>query len=146
MPVSDDVVATVRAYLQADKEQFQELNAALDRSREASAAYRAMIIAAFYVAVRRKFTEQSSQDEIVEYVAKVRSRGEDLPDVLDPTAAERMITSVFTDESTRDIDSRTKMAVQMFFATAIVNDEGIQGQALDEFLARARRFADDLLG
>lgn len=146
MPVTDDIVATVRAYLQADKEEFQRLNAGLDRARDASVAYKAMVIGAFIVAVERKFTEQSSRDEIIDYVANVRSRGPNMPDVLDPTASERMISSVFTDESIRDIDSRAKFNIWTHFATAIVNDEGITGPELDDFLAKARQEADELIG
>lgn len=146
MPVTDDIVATVRAYLQADREEFQRLNADLNRSRDASVAYKAMVIGAFVVAVKRKFTKQSSRDEIIDYVANVRSRGPNMPDVLDPTAAERLISSVFTDESLRDIDSRAKVNIWTHFATAIVNDEGIDGQELEDFLAKARVEADELIG
>lgn len=145
MPVTDDMVATVRAYLLADKEEFNRLQETLDRSREASAAYKAMIIAAFIVAVERKFTKRSSQDEIIEYVADVRSRG-DLSERIEPTAAERMIASVFTDESLRDIDSRAKVSIWMYFATAILSDENIRGQALEDFLTESRKLANDLLG
>jgi len=146
MPVTDDIVATVRAYLQAEQEEFQRLNAALDRSRDASIAYKAMIVASFIVAVQRKFSSQTSRDEIIDYVAAVRARGTDLPELLDPAASERMIASVFNEESTRDIAPRMKNDIQMFFATAIVNDEGLHGQDLEDFLAKARKLADDLIG
>lgn len=145
MPVSDDQVAAVRAYLQADKEEFGRIDAALDDSRDASVAYKAMIIATFATAVRRRFAGRSTRNEIIDYVAAVRSRREDMPDVLDAGAAERMITSIFTDESIRDIDSRMKMKIWTHFAAAIVNDAGLQGQELDDFLAEARKFANELL-
>lgn len=145
MPVTDDMVATVRAYLEADKEEFKRLNASLDRSREASLAYRSMILGTFITAVQRKFTEDSPREDIIDYVANLRSRGPDMPDVLDPNATERLIASVFTNESLRDIDGRMKITVQMHVATAIVNDEGIHGEALDAFLSDARKLANDLM-
>lgn len=146
MPVTDDIVAPVRAYVQGDQEEFQRLNADLDRSRDASIAYKAMIIASFIVAVQRKFTSETPRHEIIDYVATVRARGTDLPELLDPTDAERMIASVFNDESTRDIDPRMKNNIQMFFATAIVTDEGLHGRDLENFLAKARELADGLIG
>lgn len=145
MLVTDDMVAAVRAYLMADKEEARQRNAALDRSRDATTAYKAMIMATFVVAVERKFSERSSREEIIEYVANVRSRGPDMPTLLDPTASERMIAWVISDEDTKDIDARMEFNIWTYFATAIVNDEGIYDQALDDFLAEARDVANDML-
>lgn len=145
MPVTDDMVAAVRAYLQADTDEFDRLNAVINDSNRMDVAYKAMIIATFAVAVRRKFSERSSRDEVIEYVANVRSRGPKLPEVLDPNASEQMITSVFTDESIRDIDARTKMMIWTHFSAAIVSDAGLKGEELEAFLADAREFANELL-
>jgi hypothetical protein len=145
MLVTDDIEATIRAYLQGDKEEYQQRNASMSQEREVLAAYKAMIIAAFLIAVQHKFSKDSPRDEIIDYVAAIRSRADSLVEAIDPTAAERMISSVFTSESTRDIDSNMKVSIQMFFATAIVNDDGIQGQDLDNFIAATRELANELL-
>lgn len=142
--VTDEIEATVRAYLQGNTAEFKERVASLSQEREVLAAYKAMIIAAFLRAVPQKFSKDSTRDEIIEYVAAVRSRADSLTEI-DPNAAERMITSVFTGESTRDIDSNMKVEIQVLFATTIINDRGIEGQLFDDFIASARSLANELL-
>lgn len=145
MPVTDDMVATVRAYLEVDQERFQQLNAALDKSREATMAYKAMIAGAFMAAVTLKFNKQSSREEIIDYVADVRSRSESMAEALDPSATERMIGSIYLDDDIDDIDARMVMAIEMYIAVAIVTDKGISGPELDDFLATARQYAEKML-
>lgn len=145
MPVTDDMVAAVRAYLEVDEERAQRLTATLDRSRDASIAYKAMIAGTFMAAVARKFNRQSSRDDIIDYVAQVRSRNEELADILEPSATERMIASVYGDEDIEDIDARIVMDIEIFISVAIVTDKGISGQELDDFLATARKYADQML-
>ena len=145
MPVTDDMVATVRAYLELDQDRFQQLNATLDKSREASIAYKAMIAGAFMTAVTRKFNEQSSRDEIIDYVAQVRSRSESMAESLEPSATERMIASIYSDVDIDDIDARMVMGIEMYIAVAIVTDKGISGPELDEFLDTARKYAEKML-
>ena len=145
MQVTDEIEATVRAYLQGNTADFKERVASLGQERNVLAAYKAMIIAAFLRAVPQMFGKDSPRDEIIDYVAGIRSRADSLVDTIDPTAAERMITSVFTGESTRDIDSNMKVNIQLLFATAIVNDKGMDGQLFEDFVASVRKLADELL-
>lgn len=146
MPVTDDMVATVRAYLEVDKERFQQLNAALGESSEESMAYQAMMAGAFMAAVTHRFNSRSSREEIIDYVAQVRSRSESMAEALEPSATERMIESIYSDVDIDDIDVRMVMSIEMYIAVAIVTDKGISGPALDEFMDTAREYAEKILG
>jgi len=145
MQVTDEIEATVRAYLQGNTAEFKERVASLPQERNVLAAYKAMIIAAFLRAVPQMFSAETPREEIIDYVAGIRSRADSLVDTIDPNAAERMITSVFTGESTRDIDSDMKVSIQLLFATAIVNDKGMEGRLFEDFVASVRKLADELL-
>lgn len=147
MQVTDDIEATVRAYLRGDTPEYNQRFAVINRARERDtvAAFRSMVIAAFLLTVQYKFSKDSPRDEIIDYVAEIRSRADSLAEDIDPTTAERMITSVFTDENTSDIDTGTEVTIQMLFATAIVDDERIQGQLFEDLIASTRKLANDLL-
>lgn len=143
MPVTDDVVEIVRAYLEVDGERAQRLLGSLDASQ--NQAYQAMIAGTFMAAVTRRFNKQSSREEIIDYVARVRSRSEEMAESLEPSATERMIASIYSDVDIDDIDPRTVMNIEIFIAVAIVSDKGISGPALDDFLATARTYAEKML-
>lgn len=147
MPVTDDMVATVRAYLSGDSEQFTRLNRELDRSPGATRSYVALVTAAFVEAVERRFTAQSSETEIIDYVADVRSRSDRLAERINPEAAEKMITAVFHDGvDTRGFDKETTLAVKLLIASAVIADEDLDSAELEAFLDKSRAFANELLG
>ena len=147
MPVTDDVVATLRALLSGDSENFQRRNAALDRSEEGNRAYTALILASFIDAVERKFTAQSPRDSIIDYVADVRSRSPEAADSVDPGAAERLIQMVFDDDvDISDLDGNTRVRMELALLFALITDEDLDDEALDKFLAGARKLANELLG
>lgn len=143
MPVTDDVVEIVRAYLEVDGERAQRLLGSLDASQ--NQAYQAMIAGTFMAAVTRRFNKQSSREEIIDYVAQVRSRSEEMAESLEPSATERMIASIYSDVDIDDIDPRMVMNIEIFIAVAIVSDKGISGPDLDDFLATARTYAEKML-
>jgi len=145
MQVTDDIEATVRAYLRGDTPEYNQRFAAMDRSRDNVAAFRAMVIAAFLLTVQYKFSKDTPQDDIIDYVAGIRSRADSLANDIDPTTAERMITSVFTGENTSDIEAGKEVEIQMLFATAIVNDEGIEDELFEQLMSSTRKLANDLL-
>jgi len=143
--VTDDIEAAARAYLRGDTAEYNQRIAELGRARETTVAFRAMVYAAFLLTVQYKFSKDTPREEIIDFVAEIRSRSDDLPDTIDPTAAERQITSVFTGENTDDVDTRMELTIQMLFATAIVDDQGIEGQLFEQLMTSTRKLADDLL-
>lgn len=146
MPVTDDVVATMRAYLSGAREQFQRRNEALGATPGARKAFRALLTAAFVGAVERRFDGSAPRDAIIEFVAELRSRDEQIAERLAPDVVERMIAAVFDDDvDTSDVDAETSVGVQMGVLALVVAQQQPDGAALEEFLDESRKFANEIL-
>jgi hypothetical protein len=141
MAVTADQVATLRAFLARDFEQYEGLYERLDREA-AKTGYTALIAAAFVEAVERRFTVNSENAEVVEFVGATRARFDEDGDQIDPSAAERMIRAVYTDEEIDDLDTDTVVGTQVILLAALIADEGFEDAELDEFLTKARKLAD----
>jgi hypothetical protein len=147
MPISDDQVATIHAFLSAQNERFQRLNQALGGSPADRKGYLVLIFATFVEAVGHRFAAETPQAEIIEYVADVRARSADAADRIDPDKAERVIRAVFDDGvPLDDVDAGERTELEMVLALAIVSDAGVTGTDLDGFLDRARKRGEEILG
>lgn len=102
MPVTDDQVAALRAYL-ADDLQHRQLYARLDR-QAARVGYTALLAAAFFEAVNREFADEGTSADVIEFVADVRGRSEALAEAIDPRAAERLIRAALLAEARKLAD------------------------------------------
>lgn len=147
MAVTDEMLKTIRVLLSGDGKEFRRRNAALDRSSEASRAYTALILASFVDVVERNFTPQISRDQIIDYVADVRSRSPEAADSIEPDAAERLIAMVFDDDvDIDDLDNATRVRIEGVLLYALISDEGLDDAAIGRFLEGARKLADEILG
>lgn len=146
MPVTDEMVDAFRAYLSGDKDGFKLRNDALDRSRPARQAYRALMIGLFVTAVERRFPTPPTWERRIEFVAELRARDQEVADALDPETTERVIASVFDDKvDTDDVKGRRAIRVWMLVTDGIIADADLDAPALEAFLAKARAFAGELL-
>lgn len=141
MPVTDDQVAALRAYLAGDLETHHQLYRRLDRA-SARSDYTALITAAFFEAVERRFAERGTSADVIEFVADVRARSDELAEKVDPHDAERLIRAALTDEDIGDMDDATKGRLFIVILAALVADEHLSPESLDDFLAEARKLAD----
>lgn len=146
MAVTADQVATIRAYLSGDIEDFHRLNGTLDRSKSGTASYAALITATFVEAVERRFNERTPRGDVIGYIADIRSRDADVADELDPDKAERMIMTVIADENVDDMSGNERIGLQMVLLGGLVADEQFSESELEEFLEKSRTFANELLG
>lgn len=144
MPVTDEQAATLRAYLAGDFEGHQRLFRQLDRTA-INLGYKALVSAAFYTAVDRRFAKGSNTAEVVDFVADVRTRHLKNPDEIDPRIAERLILAMFTDEEIKDLPGEDKFRTQFILLYPLVTDAQYDESALDEFLSETRKLADDWL-
>jgi hypothetical protein len=115
------------------------------KGRDDRVAYSALVHAAFLEAVGRRFTKQSPASGIIEYVADVRSRADEIADAVDPRVGEQLILEILGRGTTDGIDSRTSSTAMLFLLTALIADEGLDDAALDQFMTTARKTADFLL-
>ena len=144
MPVTDQQVATLRAQLAGDLEEHKRLRRQLDRTADGR-AYSALVTSAFVEAVDRRFTKDTRKDDVVEFVAGVRSSSERVRDALDPRVAERLLLATIGDEDISDLDPAAVGPNRTGLLVALVADEQFDDAALDEFMASVRPAADNLL-
>lgn len=135
----------MRAYLSGDQEIFQRLNRMLDRSKPSARAYRALLIGVFTEAVSLRFSEQTPRTEVIDYVADLRSRGDDIAEALNPDDAERMIMAVIADEDIDDLSGDERVRLEMILMLAFVRDAHFSVDQLEAFLERSRTFANAIL-
>jgi hypothetical protein len=102
--------------------------------------------AAFFEAVEHKFNSETTADEIIEFVADVRSRSERVRASLDPQVAERVLLAALTDADISDLDPAQVRRSQTILLNALIADEDLDSASLDSFMATARGLADRLLG
>ncbi|MGH3250572.1 MAG: hypothetical protein ACRDOI_30795 [Trebonia sp.] len=143
MTVSDGQTATLRAFLEGNRPRYNELLAQLDR-RADSLGYSALVTSAFFEAVDRRFSKQSTRSDVVGYVADVRSRSDNAADAVDPRVAERLIREVLGEGTTDDIDGRTSSTTKLFLLAALTADADLSRGALDEFITKVRKMAEHL--
>lgn len=144
MPVTDQQVAALRAQLAGNLAEHKLLLASLDKTAD-SRGYSALLTAAFYNAVDSRFTRDSTLDEVTEFVADIRARSERIRDALDPRIAERVLISAFTNGDLDDLPAEELTKTKMFLLAGIISDQHLNAAGLDEFIAKARANADELL-
>lgn len=93
----------------------------------------------------RRFTRDSTLDEVTGFVADVRARSERARDSLDPQTAERVVVLAFTSDDLDDLDAGELTKTKMMLLAAIVAGQHLDDAGLDEFIAKARALADELL-
>jgi hypothetical protein len=143
MAISDEVLAVLRAQLAGQPDEhargWDELGPA------ARLDYRALVLAAFCRAADRRFAPAAPAAEVAAYVSDVRARSARGAAMLDPRTAERLIRAVYTDEDTADIDAAASYRTEILMLGALTADARLDDAQLDEFLAAARRTADQWL-
>lgn len=139
MPVTDDQVAVLRAYLADDMDEHRQLYARLDRET-ARVGYVALVTAAFITALSQRFGPGSTA-EVIQFVADLRSRSGALAESIDPSAAEHLIQAVLNDEDT-DLGSQDLGGLMIVLLAGLIADRQLSAGELDDFLAGARKLAD----
>lgn len=146
MTVTDEQVATLRAYLAQDFEEYHRLRDQLDEQE--LNGYAALLTGGFFEAVDRRFVADgtSAEDaEVIEFVADVRARFDEDGETLDPRIAERLIWHSLGKGSIADIDDTVRGSAQMILLAALSLDERFDDAELDAFLATARGLGERLL-
>jgi hypothetical protein len=144
MPVTDDQVAALRALLVDDIDRHRQLFGQLDRA-EARKGYPALVTAAFGEAAERRFGQHYQPGGIVSFVADVRARSDRLARELDPDVAERVINAILGHGTSRDLDKEAVTRAKLVLLAGLVADARLDDGGLDEFLAAARKLADQLM-
>ncbi|WP_141584420.1 hypothetical protein [Actinomadura sp. WMMA1423] len=145
MPVTDKQAATLHAYLAGRTEEHDRLYAELTRE-EVGYEFSALLAAAVFEAIGRRFIkgeEIASDQDVVKFVADLRSRTSATAAVLDPTVAERLICHSLGRGDVDDIDDKTVFGAQFILLAGLIVDEEFTEDELESFIATARSIADD---
>lgn len=144
MSITDEQVATLRAHLARDVEEYQRLWERLDRDA-AQTGYMALLAAAFFEAVDRRFAKDGTVADVIEFVGALRARLGADADEVDPRVAERLIRDALGDGTITDLDEDTIVATKVLLLTALISDEQFDDERMDEFMATARGLGDRLM-
>ncbi|MCW2860722.1 MAG: hypothetical protein JWP48_2430 [Actinoallomurus sp.] len=141
MPVTDESIATLRALLAGESNEYERLYAQLDPIAKRT-AYLALIDVAFFKAVHRRFGAGRTASEVIEFVGDVRGRSDKLEEQVDPRVAERLIGAALGDVSIDDIDDKVRFSTELMVLAVLISDEQLDTAGLDSFLDEARKLAD----
>ncbi|MGP4027890.1 hypothetical protein [Actinomadura sp. 3N407] len=150
MAITDDQVAALRAQLAGRVDEHKRLLDELD-PEAANVGYVALVGAAFFEAARRRFLKdgRAAEDiEIIDFVAGVRERGEDLARSIDAGVAETLIKVAIQrlpPEDRQRIDDKTAYGHQILLLAGLVSDEEFSSEELDEFMHKARYLGEEML-
>ncbi|WP_433462411.1 hypothetical protein [Spirillospora sp. CA-128828] len=147
MAITDKHVAVLRAQLTGQHDEHLRLVKQLDAD-EANREYAALVTAAFIVAVERRFIkngEFADESEVIDFVAQVRAKSPEMPDVIDPRLAESLILHLLEKGPVIDADADTKFGHQLVLLATLAGEEQFAGSELEAFLSEVRSIAEDLL-
>ncbi|TDD75093.1 hypothetical protein E1293_28785 [Actinomadura darangshiensis] len=148
MPVTDEQVAVLRALLTGQRERHRELLSKIDQAA-ANVGYPALLAAGFFEAVERRFiVDGTIMDDtaVIDFVASVRERTDETPDLIKPDIAERMILHALDKgASISNIDTDIVIQHQLVLLAALIGDAHLSEPELDAFLHKSRVDADELI-
>lgn len=147
MTISDEMVAAMHTYLAAlhtDSDAYLD-----DSDRQFIALLKAdrieglgeLLLAAFTVAARRRFSPTWSSAEIVRFVADVRSSSDEMAALLAPLAAENQLRLALGARIVPDPDMEARGRAQMLLLGALTRD--YTPDDLAAMLVDARVLADE---
>ena len=141
MEVSDLAVAALRALLANDIDQYTQLLKEMSTDAD-KRGYAVLLATGFFEAADRRFGESASREDVIDFVADVRSRTERLRDEIEPRTAERVMLAVLDDMNLDDLAPADIRKHQTLLLAGLVADERFSPAELDEFLIKARGLAE----
>lgn len=143
MPVGDQHVAALRAFLAMESDYFSGISGRLIKDGDV-ADYGGLVYAAFVTAVRRRFAPTWTVPQVVRFVGEMRvdllRDGIDI----DPRTAEILVRRALGDGIDVRLEEEASARAQIFLLLVLIDDEGLDDAGLDAFLAQARSLADQL--
>lgn len=149
MPITDEQVATLHAQLAGRTEEHERRLDQLE-TEEAQAGYIALVTAAFFEAVDRRFITNdkvADRAEVIEFIAYQRSAYPIAAEQFDPTVAEQAVLHALGKGSiSEDVDGETLLGVKILVLAALTAEADYSEAELDGFLAKARAEANAHIG
>lgn len=146
MNVRDDEVAALRAILTKDAETAARFLSAFEDGNYIN-GFSALVSLAFVMAARMRFAAGYADADVIRYVARVRAEYDEPDAPIDTRVAEKLLLDALDGNRPADFDptSTAKGVAQPALLAALVDDAQMDTAELDDFLANARRLADQWL-
>ncbi|WP_396453110.1 hypothetical protein [Actinomadura sp.] len=147
MTITDKQVNVLRAQLTGQHDEHLRLVRELEPG-EANREYAALVAGAFIVAVERRFIRDgkfADESEVIDFVAQVRAKSPEMPDVIDPELAESLILHLLERGPVKEADADTKFGHQLVLLAALAGEAQLADDVLEAFISEARSIAEDLL-
>ncbi|GAA4241797.1 hypothetical protein GCM10022254_72110 [Actinomadura meridiana] len=144
MKITDQQVAVLRAQLVGNREEHLKLMRQLDPD-EANTCYTTLVAAAFIAATEdhfRKDGKVAEESEVIDFVARMRQKDDDIAETISPEIAESMILDILGKGTAVDADPDRMFGHQAFLLAVMVSEREFTDSALDSFLREARELAD----
>lgn len=138
MELGDQHVAWLHAQVRGDEPGMRQIMARFNGPGDLG-PLAPLIYHAFVIAVRRAFGPQFTPGEVIRLVANVRTVLSELPDAVDPVAAESEIRRALGDPVPFFPDSDARAAAQMTVLDYLVHDLDLDEKQLDILLGQARQ-------
>ncbi|GAA0597869.1 hypothetical protein [Actinomadura livida] len=149
MPITDNQIATLRAQLAGRMDEHERLLDQLD-TEESQTGYIALVTAAFFEAVDRRFIVNDKvvdDAEVIEFIAYQRSAHPVAAEQMDPTVAEQVVLHALGKGSiSQDVDGETLLGTKILLLAALTAEADLSESELESFLAKARAEADEHIG
>lgn len=144
MPVTDEHVAWLRAYLAGDLDQVHRLHAHAAARAEA-AGIGALVYAAFVLAARRKFAHGWARADLTEFAGRVRQLLSGRPEDLDPVVAEQELRGALGEKPARRGSVKSRGRAQFVLLNALAEDLDLSDAEVAGLVTSARSLADKIL-
>lgn len=144
MPVTDEQIAWLRAYLVGDMETVKQV-APEAAAPQAATGLDTLVFAAFVIAARKRFAPTWSHAKVNKFVAEVRALLAEQPDIIDPITAENQLRNALGEQMTDRPDPAERARAQLILLSFLVESDSRADAELNVLLAEARKEADDLL-
>jgi len=135
VPIKPDVVEYLRTMLRGDYAENDRLETKLDA--EGWGDFMTLLGAVFYFAVNRRLNEQASENQIVQFVAEMRSVAPVDAQEIDANAAERLVKAALDPNVDVDIDPEMGATIQGLAIMYVLGEGRASEQEIDALLAEA---------
>jgi hypothetical protein len=135
--VRSDFVQLVRTLVRGDFETNDQYERKLNE--EGWEGFPRFLSAVFFLAVERRFARDADINDIIRFVADIRSRTG--ASSVDPIAAETLIRAALDHSVAVNVEEELAGTVQLMVAHQILADEDLSDEDLDGFLRDAVRLA-----
>lgn len=142
MELTDEHVEWLRAQINGNETAMRQIMSRLSRPGDLD-PLAPLVYHAFVIAVRKAFGAHFTHGDVVRLVANIRTALVELPEAVDPVAAESEIRRALGDPAPEFPDPNARTAVQITVLDYLVHDWALDDGQIRELLRQASQMTTD---